>query len=88
MTGAKHPAVFSTSHLTDIDKTKHNHNQENPHNHTRKRRKSWSKWIQSLGVWTRPSAVGFRLPQLPECKKYYSLHHVIHMIVAPHYVYI
>ena len=25
-TGTKHPAAFSTNHLADIDKTKHNYN--------------------------------------------------------------
>jgi len=38
LTGAKRSA-FSTNHLTDIDKTKHNYNQKqhkNPNNRTRK----------------------------------------------------
>jgi len=28
LTGAEHPAAFSANHLTDIDKTKHNNNQQ------------------------------------------------------------
>jgi len=28
LTGVKHHSAFSTNHLTDIDKTRHNYNQE------------------------------------------------------------
>jgi len=45
LTGAKH-AVFSTNHLADIDKTKHNDNQNNTNlnKQTREPTEIFTKW--------------------------------------------
>jgi len=49
LTGAKHTAEFSTNHLVDIDKAKHNYNQQQ-HENTKPKHKLHESDDHSLAV--------------------------------------